>query len=234
MNTAILTIDDFSSKNTPAMVDYLCEKGIRVIFFAQGNNVERFYEEAKYALKKGMIIGNHSYSHPHFSEISLEEGIAEIEKCEKVLDKLYQDCGVERIYRPFRFPYGDKGGDNREGLQEYLKNDGFHKVNDDHITYDWWRQFGLETTIDTFWTFDFEEYVIRKESGITVDFVFDKMHDKEPKSGAVLFKEGNRHIILMHTHDETEEMVPQYYKLFVDHCLENGLIFDDPKLFIEI
>ena len=82
--------------------------------------------------------------------------------------------------------------------------------------------------------FDFEEYVIRKESGITVDFVFDKMHDKEPKSGAVLFEEGNRHIILMHTHDETEEMVPQYYKLFLDHCLENGLIFDAPKLFIEI
>ena len=234
MNSAILTIDDFSSKNTPAVVDYLCEKGIKVIFFAQGDKVERYYEEAKYALKKGMIIGNHSYSHPHFSEISLDEGIAEIEKCEQVLNRLYQDCGAERVYRPFRFPYGDKGGENREGLQKYLKDAGFHKVKDDHITYDWWRQFGLETTIDTFWTFDFEEYAIRPESGFTLDNVWNKMHDQNPKTGAVLFAEGNRHILLMHTHDETEEMVPEYYKLFVDHCLEHGLSFDDPACFIEI
>lgn len=32
MNTATLTIDDFSSKNTPAIVDYLQEKGIKPIF----------------------------------------------------------------------------------------------------------------------------------------------------------------------------------------------------------
>ena len=122
MNTALLTIDDFSSKNTPAIVDYLKEKGIKIIFFAEGRKVEQFYEEAKYALKNGMIVGNHSYSHPAFSSISVEEGIAEIEKCEKVLDKLYADCGVERIYRPFRFPYGDKGGANKEAYQKYYES----------------------------------------------------------------------------------------------------------------
>ena len=31
MNTAILTIDDVASRNTPAIVDYLAEKGIRAI-----------------------------------------------------------------------------------------------------------------------------------------------------------------------------------------------------------
>ncbi len=31
MNTALLTIDDFSSKNTPAIVDYLKEKGIHKV-----------------------------------------------------------------------------------------------------------------------------------------------------------------------------------------------------------
>ena len=91
MNTALLTIDDFSSKNTPAIVDYLKEKGIKIIFFAEGRKVERFYEEAKYALKNGMIIGNHSYSHPAFSSLTVEEAIAEIEKCEGILDKLYAD-----------------------------------------------------------------------------------------------------------------------------------------------
>ena len=229
MNTALLTIDDFSSKNTPAMVDYLKEKGIQVIFFAEGRKVEQFYEEAKYALKNGMLIGNHSYSHPGFSQISLEEGIAEIERCEEILNKLYADCGVERVYRPFRFPYGDKGGANKEALQNYLKEKGFHKVDDTELDYAWWNEFGLATDIDTFWSFDFAEYMIRPGSDFTKESVWERMHDKNPKSGAVLFAENNHHIILMHAHDETEEMLPEYYKQFIEHCLENGLVFVEPK-----
>ena len=121
MNRALLTIDDFSSKNTPAIVDYLKEKGIKVIFFATGQNVERYHEEALYALKNGMLVGNHSYSHPAFSSLTVEEGIREIEACERVLDKLYLDAGIERKFRPFRFPFGDKGGVNKDAFQKYLK-----------------------------------------------------------------------------------------------------------------
>ena len=229
MNTALLTIDDFSSKNTPAIVDYLKEKGIKIIFFAEGRKVEQFYEEAKYALKNGMIVGNHSYSHPAFSSLTLEEAIAEIEKCEQILDKLYADCGVERIYRPFRFPYGDKGGANKDALQKYFKEKGFHKVDDTQFTYPWWKENGLSTDIDTFWTFDFGEYMIRPGSDFTKESVWERMHDKSPKSGAVLFAEDNHHILLLHAHDETEELVPEYYKQFVDHLLENGIVFDEPK-----
>lgn len=229
MNTALLTIDDFSSKNTPAIVDYLKEKGIKIIFFAEGRKVEQFYEEAKYALKNGMVIGNHSYSHPHFSEITLEEAIAEIEKCELILNKLYADCGVERVWRPFRFPFGDKGGANKEALQKYFKEKGFHKVDDTQFDYPWWKENGLNTDIDTFWTFDFGEYMIRPGSDYTKESVWERMHDKNPKSGAVLFAENNHHILLLHSHDETEAMLPEYYKQFVDHLLENGIVFDEPK-----
>ena len=226
MNSAILTIDDIASKNTPAIVDYLKEKGIKAILFATGRNVECYYEEAIYAVKNGMIVGNHSYSHPAFSSLTLEEGIEEIEKCEAVLEKLYKDSGVERVYKPFRFPYGDKGGENREALQKYLRENGFHKVDDTHITYSWWRG---NTDIDTFWTFDFAEYNIRQGSDFTKDSVWKRMHDTNPKEGAVLFAENNRHIILLHAHDETEEMLPGYYKLFIEHLLENGLVFDEPR-----
>ena len=229
MNTALLTIDDISSKNTPAIVDYLKEKGIKAVLFAEGQRVERFYEEAVYAVKNGMIVGNHSYSHPAFSKLTMEECVEEIEKCEQVLDKLYRDCGVERKYRPFRFPYGDKGGVNKETLQAYFRKNGFHKVKDTQITYPWWKENNFNTDIDTFWTFDFEEYVIRPGSGFTKEFVWNKMHDENPKSGAVLFAENHRHIILMHAHDETEDMLPEYYKLFIDHLLEQGLVFDEPE-----
>ena len=232
MNTALLTIDDFSAKNTPAIVDYLNEKGIKAIFFATGVNVEKFYEEAIYAVKNGMIVGNHSYSHSAFSTITMEKSIEEIEKCEQVLDKLYMDSGVDRAYKPFRFPYGDKGGDNKDALQKYFRENGFHKVNDTHITYSWWKEFGLDTDIDTFWTFDFEEYKIWKDSEFTKESVWKKMHEQNPALGAALFKENNRHFILMHNFDETEEVFPEYYKVLVEHLLENGLVFDEPKFLL--
>ena len=89
MSTAILTIDDIASGNTPAIVDYLNSKGITAVMFAVGVNVEKFYEEAIYALRNGMIVGNHSYSHPAFSKLTLKESIADIERNEKVLNMLY-------------------------------------------------------------------------------------------------------------------------------------------------
>ena len=228
MNSALLTIDDIASKNTPAIVDYLNEKRIKAILFATGQNVERYYEEALYAVKNGMIVGNHSYSHPAFSSLSMKECMEEIEKCEIVLERLYKDSGVERVFRPFRFPYGNKGGDNKNALQKYLKEKGFQKVDDTHITYPWWSENSLDTDIDTFWTFDFEEYKIRQGSEFTKESVWKKMHDTNPESGAVLFAENNRHILLLHAHDETEEMLPEYYKSFIEHLLENGLVFEEP------
>ncbi len=229
MNHAILTIDDIASKNTPAIVDYLNEKGIKAIFFATGQNVQRYYEEAMYAVKNGMIVGNHSYSHPQFSKLTVVEGLEEILNCERVLDKLYKDCGVKRTFKPFRFPYGDKGGNNKDVFQQYLKENGFHKVDDTMLTYPWWKANNLNVDVDTLWTFDFAEYAIRPGSGFTKENVWARMHDMNPRFGAALFGEGNAHIILLHAHDETEEMLPGYYKLFLDHLLENGVVFDEPK-----
>lgn len=229
MNSAILTIDDISSKNTPAIVDYLCAKRINAVMFAEGQCVEKYYNEAIYALQKGMVVGNHSFHHPSFSSISLEEGIKEIEECEKLLDKLYADAGVERKYRPFRFPYGDKGGVNKDELQKYLREQGFHKLIDTQITYSWWRDNNLDRDIDTFWTFDFGEYNIYLNTEFTMANVFEKMNDENPRQGASLFGKDNRHIILIHAHDETEELVPEYYKHLIEYSLCKGLVFEEPQ-----
>lgn len=229
MNTAILTIDDIASKNTPAIVDYLKEKGIQAIMFAEGARVERFYEEALYAVKNGMIIGNHSYSHPAFSSISLEEAIKDIEKCEAVLDKLYADAGVERKYRPFRFPYGDKGSEKHDALQKHFRENGFHKVEDTQIMYPWWKEYGMDKDIDTFWTFDFEEYRLQYDDSFSIDAIWQKMNNANPQSGAALFGENQHHLILLHAHDETDVIFPQYYKEFIDRCLDRGLQFEAPR-----
>lgn len=229
MINAVLTIDDVSSANTPAIVDYLNSKGITALMFAVGENVKKYYDNAIYALKKGMILGNHSYSHPAFSRLSLEEGIENIEKNEAVLDKLYNDADVERKYRPFRFPYGDKGGQNKDALQAYLRDKKFSKLKDTQLTYEWWGKRGLDKDIDTFWTFDFAEYNIRPGSEFTEKDVWKRIEDLDPPYGAALLKDGNSHFILLHAHDETEELVPEYYKKFIDFLLEKGVVFNKPE-----
>lgn len=229
MINAVLTIDDVSSANTPAIVDYLNSKGITALMFAVGENIEKYYDNAIYALKKGMILGNHSYSHPAFSRLSLEEGIENIEKNEAVLDKLYRDADVERKYRPFRFPYGDKGGQNKDALQAYLRDKKFSKLKDTQLTYEWWGERGLDKDIDTFWTFDFAEYNIRPGSEFTEKDVWKRIEDLDPPYGAALLQDGNSHFILLHAHDETEELVPEYYKKFIDFLLEKGVVFNKPE-----
>ena len=233
MIKALLTIDDIASDNTPAIVDYLKENNIPALMFAWGEKVEDNYENAIYALKNGMIVGNHSYSHPAFSKISIEQAVEEIEKNERLLDKLYKDAGVERCFRPFRFPYGDKGGSNKDALQEYLRKNGFDKVCDTQLEYEWWKANGLDKDIDTFWTFDFAEYQIRKDSGFTKEDVFKRIEVPAPENGAALLADGSNHMLLIHAHDETEEMVPGYFKLFIDRLIEKGVVFEKPE-FIKV
>lgn len=229
MKRAILTIDDVPSNNTRAIVDYLNEKDITAVMFAQGDRLERMPENAIYALQHGMILGNHSYSHPNFSALTIEESREEIEKCEEQLERVYKMAGVERKYRPFRFPYGDKGGQNKDALQEFLKQKGFDKLDDSQIPYSWWKESGLDRDIDTLWTFDFAEYNIRQGSDFTLDDVFKRVNDQNPASGAAILADGGYHIILLHAHDETEEMVPEYYRRFIEYLLEHGVTFDRPQ-----
>ena len=228
MIQALLTIDDIPSDNTQTIVDYLNETGIPAIMFAIGENAERNPAPVVYAIRHGMIVGNHSYSYPHFSELSLEGGIQEIEKCETVLNRIYDIAGVERTFRPFRFPYGDKGNHNKDAFQDYLRKKGFSKVNDTRIPYSWWKEQGLDQDIDTYWTFDFEEYRIRPDSGFTIEDVWKKIRNKEPEYGAALYAPEGRHILLLHAHDLTDELVPDYYKNFLDDLLKNKVEFISP------
>jgi hypothetical protein len=40
--------------------------------------------------------------------------------------------------------------------------------------------------------------------------------------------EKSNHIILLHDHDETREMVPDYYKLMIEYISDNGVVFETP------
>ena len=159
----------------------------------------------------------------------MDEVVEEIEHCEEVLNRLYRDAGVERVWRPFRFPYGDKGGDKKDAIQQYLKDHGFHKVKDTQITYPWWKERGLDRDIDTFWTYGFREYDIRPGNPYKPEDVMRDMDDPHPTDSVPLFDEGAHHLLLLHAHDETEAMWPGYYRVMLGHLLDRGVVFDPPE-----
>ena len=69
MINAILTIDDMPQNNTKAIIDYLCSMGIKCVFFTIGELLEKNPEPALYAISKGFVIGNHTYTHAKLNEI---------------------------------------------------------------------------------------------------------------------------------------------------------------------
>lgn len=232
MSKAYLTIDDGITVNTPNIINYLCEKEITPILFTIGKQIETHWDEALYALKMGAIIGNHSYSHPHFSELTLSECITEIENQEDILNKLYHTAGVERKYKLMRFPYGDKGGKNKEDLQKYLKKNHFCRIDDSNIRYDWYKENALDTDIDVLWTFDFAEYMLVNNNGYTYDSILHRIHDNNPPTGGVLLEENSYHIILIHDHIETEKVMPDYFKKIIDYVIAFGVEFLRPQFIL--
>lgn len=225
MIQAVLTIDDMPSPNTPAIVNFLKEKNIMPVFFSVGQLIEKYYEEAVYALKNGMLIGNHSYSHPFFSKLTLQECIEEIEKTEEILEQLYKDAGVERKYKLFRFPYIDKGGVHKDNLQNYLREHGYCKINDTEITSGMYDTLGWKQDMDVCFTYDFEEYTMQLKEGVHFEDILEKMNHKNPVTDISLLEHNSKQIVLLHDHEETEKIMPAYYEKLVNYAINRGVHF---------
>lgn len=233
MIKAVLTIDDGPSGITHEFMDFLNEHSIVPIMFMLGEQLELFYDNAVYALRHGAIVGNHTYSHSNFDTLTFEACIEEIEKQEAVLDKLYNEAGIERKYKLIRFPFGATGGHNTQKLQEYLKQKGFCKIDDSLIYSKWYRNNGFNKRIDVALTFDFGEWQLQCGNGFTLDTVFEHIHDSDPADGTALLKDNANHILLIHDHDISNQIVPGYYKKIIEHLITQGITFEDP-LFMEV
>lgn len=110
-----ITIDDgpnFSSFSS--FLKYFNERKIVATFFFLGKGLQvalknkEYKEMLIFAIKKGFIIGNHSYSHTPFSQLDQIDIHEEIRKTDELINQLYQLAGVERTVKLFRFPYGDR------------------------------------------------------------------------------------------------------------------------------
>ena len=220
-----LTIDDAPSRDFKAKVDYLVSKNIPAIFFCRGDLIEKYPGEIEYAIKKGFIIGNHSYSHPHFSEISLEEAKEQIKRTDERIESAYKSANVKRLAKLFRFPYFDKGGKNKDALQEYLREQGYVSPVFENIEYAWFKD--MQKDIDFGWTYDCEEWRLKKKYPgkiKTFEDVLQKMEEPNPELGGSLLDDSNQ-ILIIHDHEETTK----YFFIIIDKLLEKGFMFKLPR-----
>ena len=177
--TIYLTIDD-GPKQGMDMILKNTGKNNKITFFMLGGflkNKEKFNKACR-ALELGHEIGNHSYSHPSFSGISINRAKKEIEDTDNLIEKIYLEAGCKRKIKFFRFPFGDPGYYNKKArniaeaigcknpillrcpyddikYHDFGKNGIGNKEKRIEIAF-FLRDFGYSTY---FWNFDSKDYV---------------------------------------------------------------------------
>ncbi len=116
---AYLTIDDSPTRHTDALTDFLLAENVPAVLFCIGSaytdlhlqceGMEQDAQPIRNAIAKGFPIGNHTYTHRRSSELAFEEVVAEIEKTETIIDRLYREAGAARPAKLVRFPHIDRG-----------------------------------------------------------------------------------------------------------------------------
>ena len=154
------------------------------------------------AIQRGYIIGNHTYSHPHCSDLLVDQCFAEIRATDAIIEFLHEQADVERKQRYFRFPYGDKGdklyGDvsqrpdadgqsRRDALQGYLRKLGYGQPAFPDITYEHYRTMGLLDDVDWYWTYDTLDWSAFSDDPMygvdSVEKVFARTEEDVPDGG---------------------------------------------------
>lgn len=237
-----LTIDDFPSATSSRLVDFLTEKNIPATFFGIGQHLKKHSHLANEALQRGFVLGNHSYSHPHFSKISFSKAKGEILKTDCLLKKLYSEADLEWTKKLFRFPYGDKGDGNmgrvlnsgsspklrlrKKKIQEYLKKLGYQGFNPNGIKYNYYTGF-LGQEVDLHWTLDTMDWKLKhgehKEElwrNLKSQKAKDLRGEIEDKRTGLQNPESNE-IVLLHDHPTTLSFI----KELIEYSLNRGMSF---------
>lgn len=98
-----LTFDDGpDGKYTPEILDVLKEYNVKATFFLLGQNMEHNPEMTRRIVDEGHAVGNHSYSHPDFRYLKVEDAHQkQVIKTQQVFEDILG-------FRPafFRPPYG--------------------------------------------------------------------------------------------------------------------------------
>lgn len=153
-----LTIDDSPSIHMDKKVSFLKKHNIPAIFYARGEFIKKHPKQIINAINNGFLIGNHSYSHPYFSQIPLEKCFEEILLTETLIEDCYSQANIERPIKIIRLPFGDRGAGYKQPLeitpkvqeiQNFLSKHHFKPISFSHRK---------DNFIDSYWDWDTKDY----------------------------------------------------------------------------
>ena len=96
-----ITFDDGPGRHTMQLLEVLRSRNAHATFFVLGEQVRREPNVVRQMAAEGHEVDNHSYNHPDFRHLSLEQQQQEIDATQNALRAL----GIEPKF--FRPPYGD-------------------------------------------------------------------------------------------------------------------------------
>lgn len=99
---------------TTQILSLLEKHGVKATFFMIGCNVELYPAVAKSVFAAGHEIGNHTYSHPHMKQLSLDALREEIRKTEDIL--LKHGIDKPKLFRP---PEGFRSAEQVKALDGF-------------------------------------------------------------------------------------------------------------------
>lgn len=92
------------NSNTSSLLDVLHAANIKVTFFLHGDSIQHNPALLRRMASEGHEIANHSYDHPDFTKLRPQQMRNELDKTERVIQKI---LGPQASTRPYvRLPYG--------------------------------------------------------------------------------------------------------------------------------
>ena len=108
--------------------DILDKYNVKTTFFLVGDWVEKYPESVKEISKRGHDVGNHSNTHPHMTQMSVDDMNMQIQTCNEKIKALTGKCPTL-----FRAPYGDYNND----VVKTVKANNMYCVQWDVDSLDW-------------------------------------------------------------------------------------------------
>ncbi|MDX2696940.1 polysaccharide deacetylase family protein [Streptomyces ipomoeae] len=97
-----LTFDDGPSGSTSALLNTLRQNGLRATMFNQGQYAAANPSLVRAQVSAGMWVANHSYTHPHLTQLGQAQIDSEIARTQQAIAGA--GGGTPRLFRP---PYGE-------------------------------------------------------------------------------------------------------------------------------
>lgn len=190
------------------MIAALKRAHVPVTAFVNGVNVnDPDTSEALHEWRSaGFVLGNHSWSHPHLSELTMPQFEQELTMNEPVLAKL----GASSDWRWFRYPFLDEGRDEvqRAAARQVLANRGYRVAAVTMSFSDWaftpaWARCNAKS----------DQAAVRRLERLYVQSARENVAIAR-KTAHLLYGRDISYVLLMHVSAMSAYMIPQVVHLY--------------------